>query len=123
MTLRKNPAERLRDRLEHWMGVTKLGQRELAKTLGKSQIWLQKVLAKENHVRLKDLDDIADALRTTASELLRTEEERYTMELAPTEVRIIERLRHRPDLFDALASLLDARVSKSGTISKPTIRT
>lgn len=101
-----NPAERVRERLRQWMDTTGLGQRELANDLHRSQVWLQKVLAGENHIRLRDLDDIAKALRTTACELVRAEDDRYQMELAPTEVRIIEKLRHRPNQRDAIASLL-----------------
>jgi transcriptional regulator with XRE-family HTH domain len=91
------------------MDVAGLDQRTMAEACNKSQVWLQKVLAGENHVRLKDLDFVAAAMRTTAAELVRSDDNRYQLECSPTEVRLIERLRRRPDLFDALMLLLDVR--------------
>lgn len=104
--LEDSAAERVRERLRHWMDVTGIGQREFAAELQKTQVWLQKVLKGENHVRLRDLDQVAFAMRTTAAELVRAKDDRYQLELTPTEVRIIENLRRRPDAFDALATLL-----------------
>jgi transcriptional regulator with XRE-family HTH domain len=100
------PAERVRERMERWLTVTGLSQREFAAELKKTQVWLQKVLAGENDVRLRHLDEVARAMRTTASELVREEDERYQLELTPTEVRIIKQLRRQPDMFTAIAMLL-----------------
>lgn len=103
-----DPAERVRQRLADWMDVTGLTQREFARELKRSQPWLDKILTGENSVRLKDLDDIADKLRTTAADLVRVPSERRTVELTPTEVRIIERLRRRSELLEACAVLVEA---------------
>lgn len=100
------PADRVRERMARWMETTGLSQDEFVADLQKSQVWLQKVLKGENHVRLKDLDTVADAMRTTASELVRGAAERYQLELTPTEVRIVEKLRRRPTAFNAVAELL-----------------
>jgi transcriptional regulator with XRE-family HTH domain len=100
------PAERVRERMERWLAVTGLSQREFAAELDKSQVWLQKVLAGENDVRLRHLDDVARAMRTTAAELVREEDERYQLELTPTEVRIIEQLRRQQDMFTGIAMVL-----------------
>lgn len=102
-----NPAERVRDCLRDWLDTTGVTQKELATDLNKTQVWLQKVLKGENDVRLRDLDGIADALRTTASDLVRGEDERYRVELAPTEMRIIEKMRHRPAIREHVAALLN----------------
>jgi transcriptional regulator with XRE-family HTH domain len=107
MATMAGPAERVRLALERWLDTTKLTQRQFAKDLNKSQPWLDKVLQGVNHVRLEDLDDIAAALRTSAAELVRTDDERYRLELTPTEVRLIERIRHRPGLIDAVTFILD----------------
>lgn len=117
-----NPAERVRERLKQWMDTTKIGQRELAKDLGKSQVWLQKVLAGQNEIRLRHLDDVARALRTSARELVRGEEDRYSFELGPTEVRIVEKLRHRPKAKQAIADLLDIELqeNESGVLKSST---
>ena len=103
----ENPAERVRGRIKRWMETAQLGQRELATDIGKSQVWLQKVLTGENSVRLRDLDAVAHALRTTAAELVRDDaDERYTLDLSPTEVRVIEKLRRRPEILDGITKVL-----------------
>lgn len=104
-----NPAERVRERVRRWMELTRLPQQEVARELGKTQPWLDKILQGKNSVRLRDLDQIAAAMRATASELVRDETERYTLELTPTEVRMVEQLRRRPELLDAVATLLAIR--------------
>lgn len=101
-----NPAARVRERIKRWIDITKVGQRELARDLSKSQVWLQKVLAGENDVRLRHLDDVANALHTSASELVRGDDDRYQFELGPTEAKIVERMRHRPQAMYAIAQLL-----------------
>lgn len=102
----KTPAERVRERMARWLEVTGLTQREFADALQKTQVWLQKVLKGENDVRLRQLDEIARAMRTTAAELIRDDEERYQLELTPTEVRIMEQLRRAPESYAAIATLL-----------------
>lgn len=104
---KKTPADRVRERMERWMALAGLSQRDFAADLEKTQVWLQKVLAGENDVRLRTLDDIARAMRTTAAELVRGDEDRYQLELTPTEVRIVEQLRRRPEAFHAIAMLLE----------------
>lgn len=101
------PAERVRERLKHWLEITNLTQRELARTVKKSQVWVKHIVHGTNEVRLRDLDIIADAMRTTASELVRAEDERYQLELSPTEVRVIEKLRRRPELFQAVCTICE----------------
>lgn len=103
-----NPAERVRERMRRWMELTRLPQMEVARELGKTQPWLDKILQGKNYVRLRDLDQIAAAMRTTASELVRDESEHYTLELTPTELRFVEQLRRRPELVEAIATLMRA---------------
>lgn len=107
-----DPATRVADRIRRWLDTAGLNQRDFAQDIGKSQVWLQKVLAGENHVRLRDVDTVAHAMRTTASELVRDlGEQRYMLELTPTEVRIIEKLRRRPEFMKATAALLGVDTS------------
>lgn len=101
------PADRVRERIRRWLTVTKLTQRDFSASVKKSQVWLQKVLRSENEVRLADLDVVAQAMRTTAAELVREEDERYQLELTPTEVRVIEQLRRRPELFGAVCTICE----------------
>lgn len=108
-----HPAHRVRLRMAQWMATTGVNQRDFADDCHKSQVWLQKVLSGENQARLKDVDDIATAMRTTASELVRTTEERYQLELSPTEVRILERLRRRPEAYSAVAFLLQVPLDEA----------
>lgn len=102
-----SPAERVRDRMKRWLEMTGITQAAFAQDIKKSQVWLQKILTGENHVRLRDLDDVADAMRTTAAELVRGSDERYQLELTPTEVRVLEQLRRRPELFGAITTFLN----------------
>lgn len=107
MTIQHHPAERVRQRMERWMTITGITQIDFARELKKTQVWLQKILNGKNHVRLRDLDDVAQAMRTTASELVRTDDERYQLELSPTEVRVLEQMRRRPELFGAVSTFLN----------------
>lgn len=102
-------ADRVRERMRDWMETTGLDQRTFAEALGKSQVWLQKVLKGENHVRLRDLDQVAHAMRTSAAELVRDESARYTLECSPSEVRLVERLRHHPEVYQAVTTIVNAR--------------
>src|SRR5688572_30746828 len=89
-----SPADRVREAMRRWMETTGISQRDFASDLGKSQVWLQKILQQGgNQVRLKDLDDIARAMHTSASELVRAEDDRYQLELSPTELRVVQHLR------------------------------
>lgn len=106
MKVDDTPATRVRDRMKDWLQVTGISQQEFVEELQKTQPWLAAILKGKNDVRLADLDIIAQAMRTTASELVRTSDERYQLELSPTEVRIMERLRHRPEMYGAIATLL-----------------
>lgn len=112
------PAERVRERLNHWLAVTKLTQREFADTVKKSQVWVKKILHGEHEVRLADLDVVADAMRTTASELVRADDERYQLELSPTEVRVIEKLRRKPDLFGAVCVICEIPAAVVGQMRR-----
>lgn len=117
-----SPADRVRARLKHWLDVTKLGQRQFAADVGKTQVWLQKVLAggeNGNDVRLRDLDILARAMRTTASELVRSADEYYALELTPTELRIIEQLRRRQELLLAVATILGVGLPSTETPRHP----
>jgi transcriptional regulator with XRE-family HTH domain len=107
-TMGDDPAQRVRRRLAEWMDIAGLTQRELAGELERSQPWLDKILTGENSVRLKDLDDLARRMRCTASDLVRETTERRTLELTPSEVRLVERARRRPDLLQACLLLMDA---------------
>lgn len=104
------PAERVCERMRLWMDTTGIGQRQFAADLDKTQVWLQKILSGENHVRLRDLDRVAAAMRTTASELVRGEEDRYQLEATPGELRLIEKLRHDPESFASVAHLVGIKV-------------
>jgi transcriptional regulator with XRE-family HTH domain len=106
-TARDDPAERVRERIERWLELTGLTHQEFADEMGHSKEWVQKILSRQNKVRLQDIDKIAALMRLTASELVRNgESERYQMDLAPTEVRLVEKLRRTPHGMESLAYLL-----------------
>lgn len=107
-----DPAERVRFRLQEWMDTTGITQRPFASKLKKTQPWLQAILKGQNAVRLQDLDDIAAALSTTASELVRKGDDRYVVELTPDEFRVLQRWRHSPEIATAVQTLLEAHFPK-----------
>lgn len=104
-----DPAGRVRERMQRWLDTTQMGQRAFAKDLHKSQVWLQKILKGANQVRLRDLDAIAQAMRCSAAELVRDTSERHTADLTSTEILVLERLRHRPRILQAVLSILDVK--------------
>jgi hypothetical protein len=106
-----HPAERVRDRIREWLDLTKQGQREFAAQCGgKSQVWLQKILIGDagdgNDIRLRDLDLIAAAMRTSAAELVRGFERRFILELTADELRVLEQLRRNPQTMRGISILL-----------------
>lgn len=101
------PADRVRERMRQWLEMADLTQDEFAASMSKTQEWLAAILKGKNDPRLRDLDLIADAMRTSASELVRATSDRYQLELTPTEVRILEKLRRKPDTLKGLLLLLD----------------
>lgn len=105
----ETPAERVRARMRQWLDVTGLTQEEFALSMEKGQEWLSAILKGKNDPRLRDLDLIADAMRTSAAELVRATSDRYQLELTPTEVRILEKLRRKPEILEGLVLLLEVR--------------
>lgn len=102
-----SPADRVRDRMRRWLEIAGLTQDQFAVNIGRTQEWLQAILKGKNDPRLRDLDEIARAMRTTASELVRLSEDRYQLELTPTEVRIFEKLRRNMEFFAGVCLLLE----------------
>ncbi len=95
-------------------------QREFASRVGKSQPWLQQIVAGRNKVRLDDLDRVAGALGVPPAELIR-EPENELVEVIPDELRLLRLFRAMPreqrDQF--LGVLAAAAESVKRTIDKP----
>lgn len=86
------PSARARERLRLALDSDNWTQRELAKRVGKSQPWLQKILTGENALRLDDLDRVAAALGIPPGELIR-DGGNELVEIAPTELQAVRALR------------------------------
>lgn len=119
----KTAADRVRERIREWLDVSGETQEEFVARFGRTKEWLQKVVSGENHVRLADIDRIAHAMHLSPSDLVRSAEEgRFQMDLTPTEMRLIHRVRHRPKALEALEEIMQlypqGSVTKSSSVSK-----
>lgn len=119
----RTAADRVRDRIRAWLDVSGETQEDFVRRFGRTKEWLQKVLSAENQVRLADIDRIARAMHMTPPDLVRDETEgRFQLDLSPTEVRLIHRVRHRPKAMEALEELMQLYPSrpttKSSVVSK-----
>lgn len=86
------PSARARERLRLALDQDGWTQRELAKRVGKSQPWLQKILTGENALRLDDIDTVARALSIPPAELIR-ESGNELIEVSPAETQLLRSYR------------------------------
>ncbi len=113
MTPPLSASARVRARLKDELQSRAISQRELADALSKqtAEFWTQSRVAKVlgGHVELKldDVEAIARVAGIALSEAVRDRGLEFWAEMTPTEVRILERLRQRPHIREALLLLLD----------------
>lgn len=101
-----NVSERAMMRIREEMTERKLSQRDLAQLLRCSQGRVAKMLNGGVHLRLSDLAILAEAVGIPLVEAVRDRGLEFFAELTPTEVRILERLRRRPEVIPALGVIL-----------------
>lgn len=105
------PSARARERLRLALDTEGWTQRELAKRLGKSQPWLQKILNGENAIRLDNIDAVARAIGVPPAELIREGDDEL-MELTPSEQALLRSFRALADPVKVhAAALLHATAS------------
>jgi transcriptional regulator with XRE-family HTH domain len=114
-------AVRVRHRFQEEMRVRGISQRQLADMLSglDNQEWTQsrvgKVLTGRVDLKIHDADLIARALRMSLTEAVRDRGLEFYAELTPTEVRLLERLRQRPNTLDGILMILDLKSSTGST--------
>lgn len=114
-------AGRVRLRIKEELEARELSQRDLADLISRrsTEVWTQSRIGKvlKGRVRLcvEDVALIADVLDLPLSEIVRDRGLEFYAEMTPTEVRIIERLRQRKEVAQALLTVLDIRVPSTGS--------
>lgn len=104
---------RVRQRLRDELRSRGISQRELADTLSKqtSEFWtqskVQKVLTGVVELKVDDVEAIAKVAGIFLSEAVRDRGLEFYAEMSPTELRVLERLRKKPETIHGLMMLLD----------------
>ena len=84
-----------------------LSQRDLAERLHCSQGRVAKMLNGRVELRIDDVAEMARVVGIPLTEVLRDRGLEFYAEMTPTEVRLIERIRQRPDLLQGVLILLE----------------
>jgi transcriptional regulator with XRE-family HTH domain len=113
--------ERARQRLREEKDRLKLGERDIAAFTGWSRAKVNQKLAGTTDITLNDLQALCEAMRLPPSEAVRDRGLEFCAEMTPTELRILELLRHLPKpAFDAVLTLLTApRALGTATLVEP----
>ena len=94
-------------RIREEMEVRDITQRDLAERFGDSQSRIAKILNQGVNLRVEDLERLCETVGISVAEAVRDRGYEFYAELTPIEVRLLERLRRRPELVHALLALLD----------------
>lgn len=108
-------AERAVLRIREEMAERKISQRDLAETLSCSQGRIAKILNGGVRLTVNDLDTLAKAVGLYLTEVVRDRGLEFSAELTPTELRVLERLRRRPNVLHAVLLMTDL-----GPLTEPT---
>lgn len=101
------PAERAIQRIREEMHVRNLSQRDLADRMRCSQGRIAKILKGQVELRLNDIEELARLVGITLVEAIRDRGLEFYAELTPTEVRMLEGLRRRPNFRRACLNMLE----------------
>lgn len=113
------PAHKALLRIREEMTERKISQRDLAEALNCSQGRVAKIMGGGVNLRFNDLAILADAVKISLVETVRDRGLEFFAELSPSEVRLLEKIRQRPEVLDALMDLLELKrpnVPKSRTL-------
>lgn len=94
-------------RLADEMRQRHLTQADIGEAIGMTQSAVSKWFKRRVEIRVDDLEPLAQAVGLSVVELVRDPTMEFMAELAPTELRILERIRQRPHVRDALLVLLE----------------
>lgn len=121
----KTTADRVCERLKEELKARDISQRELAEALTKEtgELWTQPKIGKllNGNVRLtvNDADAIAKVAGIFLTEAVRDRGLEFYAEMTPTELRVLERLRQRPGVLQAVMVLLDISPVANAFTPKP----
>lgn len=105
-------------RIREEMQERHVSQRDLADLMKCSQGRIAKILGGGVNLRLDDLEVLALAVGVSLVEAVRDRGMEFHAEMTPTELRLLERIRQRPEAQSALMILLDVREKAPTTIRK-----
>ena len=117
MTIAQRALARIRDE----MAERRISQRDLADRLQCSQGRIAKMLNGHVNLRLMDLELLARAVGIAVTETVRDRGLEFYAEMTPTELRMLERLRQRPQAMEAIRTLLQVEgpVEQTAVTPKP----
>lgn len=101
------------------MSERHITQEELAERMHTSQSRLGKILRHGIRLRVDDLDLLARGVGIGLVETVRDRGMEFHAEMTPTELRVLERIRQRPDVLQALLTLLDVSVVPTAKTTTP----
>lgn len=103
----------------------KISQRDLARRLTErtgerwSQSRVQKILNGRVKLVVEDVAAIAEMVGLSLVELVREPGREFVADCTPSELRMLMRIRERPDLFEPLTTLLLARETDPERLRRP----
>lgn len=106
-------SDRVRARLKEELRARDISQRELADALSRhtDDYWTQskvgKVLNGNVELKVDDADAIAKVAGIFLTEAVRDRGLEFYAEMTPTELRVLERMRQRPNLLHGILMILD----------------
>ena len=107
------PSERARQRMREHLRRRNISQRILAERLERltgdtwSQSRVHKVLVGRVELRVDDVAYIASVADTSLVDIMREPGREFVADLTPTELRVIEAIRARPEMILPLLQLLE----------------
>lgn len=100
------PAHKALMRIREEMTERKISQRDLAEALNCSQGRVAKIMGGGVNLRFNDLAILAAAVKLPLVETVRDRGLEFYAEMTPSEVRLLERIRQRPEVLEGLMQIL-----------------
>ncbi len=110
-------AERAVLRIREEMTARHISQRDLAERLQCSQGRVAKILNGGVNLRLNDVATLTNAVGISVVEAVRDRGLEFHAEMSPTELRILERIRQRPNVLQGLMTILEMEASSISAVS------
>lgn len=113
--------EHARDRIRAEMQKKHLSQRDVAGMLNWSQSRVAKLMTGRVEMGLTDLEGLCFAVGLSPVEAVRDPGMQFCAEMTPTELRLLQQLRHLPrDVFEAMLLMIGFKAHTLGDVKKAT---